>query len=74
VNELDDGGGIDVPLAGVAAGTRRKKHQKGAKALAPGIYDVTGYLVDQRYLAMQTLFDHPVDGLEISIYQATNLF
>ena len=55
--------------AGMAAGAGRQKHQKGAQALAAGIYNVSGYLVDQGYLAVQTLFDDPVDGLEISSYQ-----
>jgi len=74
MDELDDGGGVDMPIAGMAAGARRQKHQKGAKALAAGVYDVSGNLVDQRHLAVQTLFDDPVDSLKISSYQATNLF
>ena len=74
MDELDDGGGIDMPFAGMSAGAGGQKHQKGAQALATRIYNVGGYLVDQRYLAVQTLFDDPVDGLEISGYQATNLF
>ncbi len=59
---------------GMAAGAGRQQHQKGAQALAAGIDDVGGDLVDQRHLAVQTLFDDPVDGLEISSYQPTNLF
>ncbi len=58
----------------MAAGAGRQQHQKGAQALAAGIDNVGGDLVDQRYLAVQTLFDDPVDGLKISSYQATNLF
>ena len=34
VDEFDDGGGVDVPLAGMAAGPGGQKHQKGAQALA----------------------------------------
>ena len=58
----------------MAAGARRQKHQKGAQALAAGVDNVGGYLIDQRYLAVQTLFDDPVHGLKISSYQTTNLF
>ena len=40
VNELDDGGGVDVLLALMSAGARREQHQKGAQALPAGINDV----------------------------------
>jgi hypothetical protein len=58
----------------VPASPRRKKHQKGAQALAAGIDNVGGDLVDQCYLAVQSLFDDLVDGLKVSGHQPTNLF
>ena len=63
MNELDDGGRFDVLVAPVAAGACRQQHQKGAQPLAAGIDDVVGDLVDQGDLAVQTMFDDPVDGL-----------
>ncbi len=74
VDELDDGGGVDMPVAGMAAGAGGQKHQQGAQPLAACINNVGRDLVDQRYLAVQTLLDDPVDGLKISSYQPTNLF
>jgi hypothetical protein len=74
MDELDDGGCVDVTVAGMAAGAGCQKHQKGAQALAASVYYISSYLVNQRYLAVQTLFDDPIDGLKISSYQTTNLF
>ena len=74
VNELDDGRRLDVLFAAVSAGARGQQHQKGAQALAAGINDVGGYLIDEGDLAVQTMFDDPVDGLKIGGYQLTNLF
>ena len=74
MDELDDGGGLDLPPRRMATGARRQKHQKGAQAFAAGIYNVGRHLVDQRDLAVQTLLDDLVDGLKISGYQTTNLF
>ncbi len=69
VNELDDGCRLDVLFAPVSAGARRQQHQKRAQALASGIDDVGGHLVDQAHLAVQTPLDDPVDGLKVGSYQ-----
>jgi hypothetical protein len=74
VDEFNDRRGIDMPLARMSTGAGGEKHQKGAQALAAGVNDVGGDLVDQRYFAMQTLFDDPINGLKVCGYQSTNLF
>ncbi len=74
MDELDDGGRIDMLFALVPAGASRQKHQKRTQTLAAGVDDIGGHLVDERDLAVQTKLDDPVDGLEISGYQRANLF
>ena len=74
MDELDNGGRIDVLLARMPAGPSREQHQQRAQALAARIDDVSSDLVDQSYFAVQSLFDDPIDGLEVSGYQSTNLF
>ena len=74
MDEFDDRRGVDMPAAAMATGSSCQEHQKGAKTLAAGVYKVSGYLVNQCYLAVQALFDDLVDSIKISSYQRTNLF
>jgi hypothetical protein len=73
MDEFDDCGRLDVLVPLMSAGPARQKHQKGAQPLASGIYDVAGHLIDQGDLAVETMFDDPVDGLEIGRNQFANL-
>jgi hypothetical protein len=58
----------------VPAGAGRQKHQKGPQALAAGVNNVGGDLVDQCNGAVQTLFDDPVNGVKIGTDQVANSF
>jgi hypothetical protein len=74
MDELDEGRGIYMLLALMSAGACRQEHEEGAQALPTRINDVIGDPVDERNLAIQTMFDDPVDGLKIGGYELTNLF
>jgi len=58
----------------MAAGARGQQHEERAQALPAGINYVIGNPVDEGNLAIQTMFDDPVDGLKIGGYELTNLF
>ena len=68
VNELYDGGRIDMLFAPVSACACGQQHQQRAQTLAAGVDDVGGHLVDESHLAVQTTFDDLVDGLKIGGY------
>ena len=74
MNELNEGRGIDVLCILMSAGTRREQDEEGAQALPARINDVVGDPVDEGNLAVQSMFDDPVDGLKIGGYELTNLF
>jgi hypothetical protein len=74
VDELDDGGGVYMLGSRMPAGPGRQKHQKRAQALAAGVNNVSGDLVDQCNGAVQTLFDDPVNGVKIGTDQVANSF
>ena len=74
MDELDDGGGVDVLLILVAAGAGGQQHQQRPQTLAAGVNDVGGDLVDQRHRAVQPTLDDPIDGLKIGGDQLANLY
>ena len=74
MNELDEGRGVYVLFALMSAGARGEEHEERAQALSTGINDVVGDPIDEGNLAVQTMFDDPVDGLKIGGYELTNLF
>jgi hypothetical protein len=74
MDELDESRGIDMLFALMSAGARRQEHEQGAQALSTRIYNVIRDPVDERNLAVQTMFDDPVHGLKIGGYELTNLF
>ena len=74
MNELDEGRGVYVLLALLSARARRKEHEERAQAFAAGINNVVGDPVDEGNLAVQAMFDDPIDGLKIGGYELTNLF
>ncbi len=74
MNELDEGCGVYVLLALVSAGARGQEHKERTQALSARINDVVGDPIDEGNLAIETMFDDPVDGLKIGGYELTNLF
>ncbi len=62
VDELDDGGQVDMLLALVVAGPGRQQHQKRAQALAAAVDNVLAQLIDQHHLGAQLLVDIMVHG------------
>ena len=74
MNELDKSRSLYVLLTLMPAGARRQEDQQGAQALAARIDDVICDPVDEGNLAVQSMFDDPVDGLKIGSYELANLF
>ncbi len=73
MNELDEGGRLDVGLALLAAGAPCQHHEQGAQALAAAGNDVLGNLVYQRDGAFQACANDPVDGGEVSPNERANI-
>ena len=67
MDELDEGGGLDVGIALVLAGSGRKQHQKRTQPLAAPGDDVLGDLIDQRHLALQARADDRIDRAQVGL-------
>ena len=65
VDELDDGGGVDVSVAGIAAGARRQQHGRRPQPFATAVDDIAGQLVDQHHVGMELPADQGVDGAHV---------
>ena len=69
MDELDAGGELHVPVAGVAAQPRRGEREQRAQPLAAGGDDVCRKLRDQLHLAVHAGDDGAVAGLQIVVQQ-----
>ncbi len=65
MDELNDGGGVDVLSAAVTAGSGRKQHGDRPQPLAAAVDDVTRQLIDQRHVRMELAADQRIDGMEV---------
>jgi len=74
VDELDDGGRLDVVVARVAAGTGGQQHAQRAQPLATAADDVLGNLVDQHHVAREALDDDLVHPAQVVRDQRPHVF
>ncbi|MEJ2407008.1 MAG: hypothetical protein P8171_22530 [Candidatus Thiodiazotropha sp.] len=72
VDELDDGGQVDVPLRGVTAGPGGQQHDHGPQAFAPAVYDVGADLIDQHHIRFELLDDQAVYRLHVIGNEVSN--
>ena len=65
MDELDEGGGVDVARAPVAAGPRGEQHDQRAQALAAARNDVFGDLIDEAHRAFHAGADDGVHRAKV---------
>src|SRR3989442_2206056 len=62
MNELYDGGELDMVLAAIAGRSRRQEHERRAQPLAASGDDVFRDLTDEDHVGFEPAPDHGIDG------------
>jgi hypothetical protein len=65
MNELDECGGLDVPVTAVPAGATGQHDEQRTQSFAAARDDVLGDAVDQGYGALQAAANDLIDGDEV---------
>ena len=74
MDELDQGGTLDMLLTLVLEGIRGQQVQNGAQAFPATVDNVLANLVDQDHIGTQSILDALIDARHVAFNQGINFF